>query len=739
MQVVAIFLIFVVSSFASMNKHGMHGVHKTQSAKTMGHSRMGMGLMADINNNAKVFQDGIIYKEQNLAAMGVPFNPADSEVGVISNLLSANMYLFMSVGLGNYVDLSLVAPVYYENISVDSKHIDESKRTPFTGLEKSGLGDIRGNMKVRFPLPEEDNIFDMALLLGGQYGTSNTLKGGLYPREIDYIRQDSNIIYSYGTGAMSMSGGLAVTLDFAKLTNPFPLEIHSNYVYRTPLVNNFTAVSSFSIAAELTPVDFFSLYGEFYNEFPEKFPKDASGTSQEVSLSQMNFGVALHTVLGMEFYVGLSMGFSPDSYMDSIYGGYHEGMNPANIYRTNARTVSPLSGHLGITWNGYLIPRDQDDDGIWDKYDKCPMEPGPERNDGCPWANPDLDDDGICDVWVAEKGLQDEFDCAGIDQCPNQAGPAISNGCPTKNPDIDEDGVCDAWVTQENMLEEFAEVCSGVDKCPNEPGPPEEGGCPAANPDIDSDGVCDSWVAEKGLFEKYASVCSGIDKCPNDKGESWNNGCPAEDPDLDKDGVCAPWVAEQGLADKFASVCKGIDKCPNDPGTADNGGCPEAAPDIDEDGVCDPWVAEKGLLAKYKETCKGIDQCPNRAGTLENDGCPAKPIEKKVTLKGVNFKSGTSELTFESKNILDPVVEQLLAFEDVTIEIWGHTDDRGSAALNKTLSMERAQAVVDYFRSKGIASDRMKAIGHGPDMPVASNKSADGRAQNRRIEMYRVK
>jgi OOP family OmpA-OmpF porin len=72
---------------------------------------------------------------------------------------------------------------------------------------------------------------------------------------------------------------------------------------------------------------------------------------------------------------------------------------------------------------------------------------------------------------------------------------------------------------------------------------------------------------------------------------------------------------------------------------------------------------------------------------------------------------------------------------DVKVEIQGHTDSRGSLALNERLSQQRAEAVRDYLIGQGIAAERLTARGYGPHNPIASNETADGRAQNRRVEL----
>lgn len=76
-------------------------------------------------------------------------------------------------------------------------------------------------------------------------------------------------------------------------------------------------------------------------------------------------------------------------------------------------------------------------------------------------------------------------------------------------------------------------------------------------------------------------------------------------------------------------------------------------------------------------------------------------------------------------------------FPETRFDIVGHTDDVGNKIKNKELSKGRADAVRKFLVEKGIAEDRLTADGKGQEQPVASNKTAEGRAKNRRIEFYR--
>ncbi len=140
---------------------------------------------------------------------------------------------------------------------------------------------------------------------------------------------------------------------------------------------------------------------------------------------------------------------------------------------------------------------------------------------------------------------------------------------------------------------------------------------------------------------------------------------------------------------------------------------------------------------KYVLTAKGKDEVKTEM-MVEIIVEEPPPIEEKVNLKGVNFLPGKSVLSLDAKRVLDGVVEQLLAYPNVRIEIQGHTDNLGKAVTNQKLSEARAKAVVAYLASKGIKLNRMKAVGYGPNQPIADNSTEEGRELNRRIEMIRV-
>jgi len=110
---------------------------------------------------------------------------------------------------------------------------------------------------------------------------------------------------------------------------------------------------------------------------------------------------------------------------------------------------------------------------------------------------------------------------------------------------------------------------------------------------------------------------------------------------------------------------------------------------------------------------------------------------KTVILKGVNFEFNKASLTKESERILHRALNALNASPDLNVLIVGHTDNVGSAAYNKKLSLRRAQTVKSWLVKNGISAKRLTVAGKGFDEPIDDNTTDEGRANNRRME-FRV-
>ncbi|MBR3386769.1 MAG: OmpA family protein [Bacteroidales bacterium] len=109
----------------------------------------------------------------------------------------------------------------------------------------------------------------------------------------------------------------------------------------------------------------------------------------------------------------------------------------------------------------------------------------------------------------------------------------------------------------------------------------------------------------------------------------------------------------------------------------------------------------------------------------------------KVTFdSGILFDFNKATLKADAKRNLDKFASEMADLPDTDITVLGHTDNVGTAEANQKVSDNRANAVSNYLQGKGISKDRIIAEGHSYNDPVADNSTAEGRAQNRRVEIY---
>ncbi len=548
-------------------------------------------------------------------------------------------------------------------------------------LNATALGDLKLLAKVRAPLPTPV----LALSLAGGLTVPSNAGQGFLPMvsalAVDTAGRGFNHD-TYSAKALTEMGLGIITVDLsqARFSLPFRFNVSGGYWHLPRGLGGDRALWNGSLEWLASPR--LGFFGDL---------------SSQASLSGFN-GVRSFIRQDLRTTAGISLngddGFSASggaqfTLSDRPLFPYQKSVPGGGVATYSARALPDVSVVVQVSWTGSLFPKDSDGDGIPDDQDKCPTVPGLLQFAGCP--NPDSDKDGICDPWVAQAGLSARF----------------------------------------------ANVCTGVDKCPNDPedkdGFQDEDGCP--EPDNDKDGICDPWVAASGQSAKYAAVCKGSDKCPNDPedfdGFEDQDGCP--DLDNDKDGIL-----------------DSRDKCPNDAedkdGFEDQDGCPD--PDNDKDGVCDPWVATSGQSAKYADVCHGSDKCPDQSGPVDNTGCPVAksdsdttaaraPFPDHIALPQVHFQGETKALTVDSYLELDTLLHMLKVRPDVHLEIHVYSDDRGRASRLLELTQARAETIRRYLILHGIDRLHLTAVGMGSKNPIASNHTARGRRENRRVEVVR--
>ena len=127
-----------------------------------------------------------------------------------------------------------------------------------------------------------------------------------------------------------------------------------------------------------------------------------------------------------------------------------------------------------------------------------------------------------------------------------------------------------------------------------------------------------------------------------------------------------------------------------------------------------------------------LDRCAStvQGSKVDVNGCPVK-----IVLKGEHFQYDSAELTLNARAILDSVAESLRNYpQKNTIEVHGHTSSEGSNAYNQRLSQRRANAVMAYLKLKGV-TNKLLTKGFGETQPIADNSTAEGKAENRRVEL----
>jgi len=396
------FAIVALSAYAgegNLNFNGQLGVHKTQSAKTLGHGRFGVGFFiegAGLTNS--LVEDGKICA-------------ANNECYEIDDYKGLNGYPFLSLGLFNYFDFSIGIPLYGEYLNIKENDIG------INDLSAGAWGDLFISAKLRVPF-EENFPIDIAALAGIGLGTSKSDDGhehayGPWVRDPMLLRTDS-IPVSAGDGPQStysnsnpfVKFGLATTLDFSKLKTEvsIPVLFHLNGTYRMTVGKkdgyDYSNIPSFSTALEWTPIAFLSVFGEYYRDWALK------GPAKSINLSTATFGTSFHLGETVDLQLGVQKFVGDSKYVDSLSVNVND---KAGFY--NAKLIP------NFVWFGGLAVKLSTADS----------------------RSPDTDGDGVCDPWVAETGKQNDYSrkCQGIDLCPYEAGSQESKGCPTKESKFD--------------------------------------------------------------------------------------------------------------------------------------------------------------------------------------------------------------------------------------------------------------------------------------------------------------
>ena len=538
-------------------------------------------------------------------------------------------------------------------------------------------GDLDLFAKVGLPFASTESGFFKTALMLDLYIPTGEQCAGVRPRHAWYLNGNKNkYTHPFTADDWVFGAGFALSLDFNKLGAPLTWNFAASYVY--PINTDQTNTLVYSTGLNWQALPWMTPFVEFSAEMRLQ-DNGQYEFDPLVDPMLLTPGFRFHLPYNVEFAIGLEVavrafveGFDHDA---DIKGGKDHMISYQGENKIFARygyASTPLiSGAALLSISLDAKSKPKDSDGDGVFDDEDQCAHTPKGEKVNSVGCP------IEDVakLEREKAIADSLARVDTDK---DGIPDLSDKCPNTPAGIAVDSI--------GCMLDFDKdgVNDPLDKCPNTPAgiPVDAHGCPL---DFDKDGVPDY-----------------LDKCPNTvQGvEVGSNGCVL---DTDRDGI-----------PDFK------DKCPGTPQghVVDSLGC---LPDFDKDGVADVF-----------------DKCPNTLPGVRVDekGCPLNKKEDLDQLKkGIKFKTGSAKLTKSSYGTLDDIAELMIKIPEANLEVQGHTDNKGSESKNKKLSESRAGAVVKYLARKGVAKDRLRAVGYGSEKPIADNDDAAGRAQNRRVEL----
>lgn len=533
----------------------------------------------------------------------------------------------------------------------------------------------------------------------------------------NFISKNPNKEFVYGGVGLSVFGTDTVSFDKAfkqfqdSLANSFDISDKNKNSYRTWLPSQFHLAGNYIIS------DYHNVGLILHGQVLDGTIRPGATISYStrvgnVITSSLSYSIFNNSYNNIGF--GLTINILPvQIYLvsDNVLGALQ-----FNSYKTTSGSTVFLPAYaknlnlrFGINLTMGRKNVDKDGDGIDDKKDECPTEPGLKELKGCP----DKDGDKVIDK---------------LDACPDVAGIAALSGCP----DADGDGIKDM-----------------DDACPADKGPAYTKGCP----DMDNDSIKDAedecpemagLKTLKGCPDKdNDGVIDKTDKCPDKAGPASNDGCPEarliiRDADGNIIGVIVKnkdgqFVYEMLLPDNATFTLE------------------------NEDGVGQLNLVLKGSNRKLVKGADGkyhfeileadtasLQQTAEdslRLAKLKFKEVVLKTEEKalvKTAFKALEFEAGKEVIKESSYASLTELSGLLKKHSNWKLKISGHTDNSGSTQKNLALSKERAEAVKRFMILTGISANNLIIEFYGSAKPIADNKTPAGRQKNRRVEMVIV-
>jgi outer membrane protein OmpA-like peptidoglycan-associated protein len=563
---VLILLLLAVSTFAVeaskeipiINKYGQTGLWNTHSARTAGQGR----LIVNAHLNYSGHEEFVRAVTRINPTTGLAYTkgtPNDQHESFADFSMTA-INISLGYGITRFLDLSATMPIYvdyFDAVTYGTEGTNSYDWFPNDQTKKtfSGQGDLKVSMTFQYPPYAHRRFFEMAYYGALTLPTGNSVDS-FFPKHMYYHDRngygtgETPYVWTAGENEFEIDMLMLWTMDFRELAEAFPVMLHTNYGLKWTTAYESEHTFLFNAGLEIRPLDWLAVFLEFsaeprfgsiqgevtetpkswYKKEPVEWGSDDSVNAIQDTPKRSMLSDPMRLSPGIAFLIpgGFNLTAGVDISVSDISGNFTKQQQRTEVYNSEViieTAVEPkLSLAASLGWAGFVMPQDNDKDGIKDKDDNCPNEPedydGYKDTDGCPEF--DNDNDGIPDS--TDKCVNDPEDLDGFED---------EDGCPEL--DNDEDGVADV-----------------TDKCPADPedldGFEDEDGCPEL--DNDKDGIVDS-----------------VDACidsPEDKdGYKDEDGCPEVDNDMD------------GIADS-------LDKCPNEAETfntfEDEDGCPDTKP-----------------------------------------------------------------------------------------------------------------------------------------------------------------
>jgi outer membrane protein OmpA-like peptidoglycan-associated protein len=474
-----------------VTKNGQRGLMSVNSAHTLGTGRIALG----------VYGDGSL--DQSYLKMLETNKRVDFEMVIDTSdpaISTFNFQPFIGAGFADFFDMSLMLPI----------HLDMMGKN-----QETGIGDLRASFKLNARGAKSTPVFDVGFM-GAMLLPTGSDQKGFFPRHLYYFNKDSLTASPpvartsgfYSLKKMAFETDMLLSLDLSALKFSIPLIFHINYGMLFCTAPDADNAMLFAGGLELHLLRSLAITGEFNSEM--RLYNVSHGFRLNQDILAVTPALVITPPHGFMLTAGCDFSLSaPSTFFSYLKPGEYSPQRITSGIEPRWRVFARIG------WNGILIDRDRDGDGILDRRDGCISTrediDGFEDDDGCP--DPDNDRDGFPD---------------SLDKCPNEPedmdGFEDNDGCPEY--DNDNDRIPDST----DKCVKVAEDYDGFE---------DSDGCP----DYDNDG---------DMVPDSADKCMNI---PEDiDGFADSDGCP--DVDNDQDGV----------ADS-------LDKCPDQIGPPENAGC----------------------------------------------------------------------------------------------------------------------------------------------------------------------